>query len=88
MSQVWTARVANLPGVKTTVVLKVIQPSLFKYPAVEDFWPEAYMNPEDLAHEEAYAYDHLVHKQGRCIPYFFGIHTVRFIPDALLSSTH
>lgn len=73
-SQVWTA-VGTFAGAQTTVVLKIIQPSMCRYPS-NDMWPGNYLFPEDLAREEASAYNELEHKQGLFIPYFFGLHTV------------
>jgi hypothetical protein len=81
-SQVWTA-VVDVPGEQTTVVLKIIQPSMCRYPEVDYHygWEHDYIFPQTLAVKEASAYSRLQHMQGRCIPYFFGLHTVRTIPD-------
>ncbi|KAJ7664707.1 hypothetical protein B0H17DRAFT_1091696 [Mycena rosella] len=79
LSQVWTA-VGEFPGAngepQTTVVLKIIQPSMCRYPAVDDIWRDNYIFPEDFAVEEEWAYNHLADKQGLSIPYFFGLHTI------------
>ncbi|KAJ6532673.1 hypothetical protein DFH09DRAFT_1370174 [Mycena vulgaris] len=45
LSQVWTAVVE---GTRTTLVLKIIQPSMCRYPSPDRCWSE-YMVPEDLA---------------------------------------
>ncbi|KAJ7629493.1 hypothetical protein DFH06DRAFT_965347, partial [Mycena polygramma] len=76
-SQVWTA-VAESAGAQTTFVLKIIQPSMCCHPIVDHLWcrTNEYTFPEDLAHGEAWAYNRLQHKQGLCIPYFFGLHTI------------
>ncbi|KAJ7484082.1 hypothetical protein B0H11DRAFT_1196807 [Mycena galericulata] len=74
-SQVWTA-VAEVAGTQTTVVFKIIQPSMCEYPEADGCWQGNYLFPEDLAREEAWVYDRLVHKQGLSIPYFFGLHTI------------
>jgi hypothetical protein len=79
-SQVWTA-VVETPGAQrakeTTLVLKIIQPSMCPYPGVDDNWGLDYMFPEYIALQEAWVYNQLTHKQGLFIPYFFGMHTVR-----------
>ncbi|KAJ7609313.1 hypothetical protein DFH06DRAFT_1017149 [Mycena polygramma] len=69
MSQVWTA---GVEGTGTTLVLKIIQPSLCPYPAPDRCWT-MYEAPEDLARGEAWAYERIVHKQGLLVPYFFGL---------------
>ncbi|KAJ7500279.1 hypothetical protein B0H11DRAFT_2380359 [Mycena galericulata] len=74
-SQVWTA-VTELAGARTTVVLKIIQPSMCMYPELNDVWDRNYEFPENLAHEEAWVYDRLATKQGLYIPYFFGLQTI------------
>ncbi|KAJ7147404.1 hypothetical protein C8R43DRAFT_926228 [Mycena crocata] len=71
-SQVWTAIV---DGTSTTLALKIVQPSMCYYPEPDTCWSE-YEVPEDLAQGEAWSYDHLAHKQGRLVPYFFGIHKI------------
>ncbi|KAJ7510311.1 hypothetical protein B0H11DRAFT_1958457 [Mycena galericulata] len=72
MSQVWTAVVEETG---TTLVLKIIQPSMCDYPEADRPWTE-YMLPQDLATSEAWAYEHIAHKQGCLAPYFFGLHTM------------
>ncbi|KAJ7894039.1 hypothetical protein B0H13DRAFT_2526039 [Mycena leptocephala] len=78
-SQVWTA-VVETPGAQrakeTTLVLKIIQPSMCPYPGVDDNWGLDYMFPEYIALQEAWVYNQLTHKQGLFIPYFFGMHTI------------
>ncbi|KAJ7216320.1 hypothetical protein GGX14DRAFT_441150 [Mycena pura] len=73
MSQVWTA-VEEKTG--TTLVLKIIQPSMCPYPKVDRCW-SGYMEPADLAHREVWGYERLALKQGLLVPYFFGLDTVR-----------
>ncbi|KAJ6541510.1 hypothetical protein B0H19DRAFT_1239343 [Mycena capillaripes] len=79
LSQVWTALV-DLPhtpsAMQTRLVLKIVQPSLCPYPRVDDIWPGNYTFPEYMASREAWVYEQLKHKQGRFIPYFFGMHTI------------
>ncbi|KAJ6462380.1 hypothetical protein C8R47DRAFT_1225528 [Mycena vitilis] len=65
-SQVWKAEVVGAPTI--SLVMKVIQPSLCLYP-----WEEQYYKPWDLAHNETWVYQHLAHRQGLSIPYFFGL---------------
>ncbi|KAJ7936934.1 hypothetical protein B0H13DRAFT_2649327 [Mycena leptocephala] len=73
-SQVWTATVVGVP--ETCLVMKIIQPSLCLLPDPSNLhWREAYYDPRDLAHNEAWVYQKLVHRQGLSIPYFFGIIT-------------
>jgi len=78
LSQVWIALVDDdFPSaIQTRLVLKIIQPSLCPYPRVDDIWPGNYTFPEHMALQEAWAYNQLKHKQGRFIPYFFGMHTI------------
>ncbi|KAJ7619389.1 hypothetical protein FB45DRAFT_157525 [Roridomyces roridus] len=76
-SQVWTA-IAELPGgTPTTVVFKILQPSMCEYPEEADpyYWAD-YEFPGHLAEGEAWAYDHLAQKQGLLIPYFLGMRTI------------
>ncbi|KAJ7042898.1 hypothetical protein C8F04DRAFT_56368 [Mycena alexandri] len=71
-SQVWTATAVGVP--ETCLVMKIIQPSLCLLPDPSNIhWREAYYNPLDLAHNEAWVYRKLAHRQGLSIPYFFGI---------------
>ncbi|KAJ7509909.1 hypothetical protein B0H11DRAFT_1702755 [Mycena galericulata] len=72
-SQVWTAAVIGVP--ETYLVMKIIQPSLCFLPDPESnmHWREAYYNPLDLAHNEAWVYHTLAHRQGLSILYFFGV---------------
>ncbi|KAJ7216557.1 hypothetical protein GGX14DRAFT_605197 [Mycena pura] len=71
-SQVWTATVIGVP--ETRLVVKIIQPSLCFIPEPDNIhWCEAYYDPLDLAHNEAWVYQKLAHRQGLSIPYFFGI---------------
>ncbi|KAJ7798232.1 hypothetical protein B0H14DRAFT_2530441 [Mycena olivaceomarginata] len=71
-SQVWTATVIGVP--ETRLVTKIIQPSLCLLPDPSNIhWREAYYNPLDLAHNEAWVYQKLARRQGLSIPYFFGI---------------
>ncbi|KAJ6558117.1 hypothetical protein B0H19DRAFT_1149981 [Mycena capillaripes] len=76
-SQVWTA-VGDFAGAQTTVVFKIIQPSMCSLPHADDRWRRMYdyVFPEQFAREEAWVYKQLEHKQGLCIPYFFGLHTI------------
>ncbi|KAJ7738127.1 hypothetical protein B0H16DRAFT_1325573 [Mycena metata] len=72
LSQVWTAEVVGVPG--TSLVMKIIQPSLCPLPDPSNSkWREAYYDPLDLAHNEAWVYQMLAHRQGLSIPYFFGL---------------
>ncbi|KAJ6580696.1 hypothetical protein B0H19DRAFT_1228302 [Mycena capillaripes] len=59
----------------TTLVLKIIQPSMCPYPKADRCW-SGYMKPADLAHREAWGYERLAHKQGHLVPYFFGLDTI------------
>lgn len=86
-SQVWTA-VGEFSDAQTTIVLKIIQPSMCRYPAVDDAWINDYVFAENLAREEAWVYSQLLHKQGLCVPYFFGLHTVRSIVRHLPRTSH
>ncbi|KAJ6631568.1 hypothetical protein B0H10DRAFT_2207201 [Mycena sp. CBHHK59/15] len=71
-SQVWTATVIGVP--ETCLVMKIIQPSLCLLPdPFNSHWREAYYDPLDLAHNEAWVYQKLAHRQGLSIPYFFGL---------------
>ncbi|KAJ6466353.1 hypothetical protein C8R45DRAFT_1219451 [Mycena sanguinolenta] len=71
-SQVWTAKVVDVPA--TCLVMKVIQPSLCLRPDSEDlYWFDAYYDPFDVAHNEAWIYGQLAQIQGLSIPYFFGV---------------
>ncbi|KAJ7648177.1 hypothetical protein DFH06DRAFT_1300494 [Mycena polygramma] len=92
---VWTA---GVEGTGTTLVLKIIQPSLCPYPAPDRCWT-MYEAPEDLARGEAWAYKRIVHKQGLLVPYFFGLDqittpsgepvwvlTLEYIPPMTLAS--
>ncbi|KAJ6467984.1 hypothetical protein C8R47DRAFT_810583 [Mycena vitilis] len=72
LSQVWTAVVLETG---TTLVLKIIQPSMCPYPAPDRCW-SLYQEPEDLALREAWAYERIAHKQGILVPYFFGLHKI------------
>jgi hypothetical protein len=80
LSQVWTA-VVEAPGAhrakETTLVLKIIQPSMCPYPRADGNWALDYIFPEYTALRETWVYNQLTHKQGLFIPYFFGMHTVR-----------
>ncbi|KAJ7194611.1 hypothetical protein GGX14DRAFT_377846 [Mycena pura] len=79
-SQVWTAVVegfgAARSATQTTLVLKIIQPSMCPYFDIDDNWVGNYTFPEYTARLEAMVYDRLANKQGLSIPYFFGIHTI------------
>ncbi|KAJ6573459.1 hypothetical protein DFH09DRAFT_1362096 [Mycena vulgaris] len=71
-SQVWTATVIGVP--ETCLVMKIIQPSLCLLPDPFNLhWREDYYDPLDLAHNEAWVYQKLAHRQGLSIPYFFGL---------------
>ncbi|KAJ7604623.1 hypothetical protein FB45DRAFT_850265 [Roridomyces roridus] len=75
-SQVWTA-VAELPGgARTTVVFKIIQPSMCEYPEdPRESW-DLYVFPQSRGKAETWAYERLAHKQGHLIPYFLGMHPI------------
>ncbi|KAJ7737785.1 hypothetical protein DFH07DRAFT_985358 [Mycena maculata] len=79
LSQVWTAG-AEFPDsdAKTTVVLKMFQPSMGSYPDADSLWHHDYVFSEAYARDEAWVYNlnRLEHKQGLSIPYFFGLHTI------------
>ncbi|KAJ7182420.1 hypothetical protein C8R43DRAFT_869126 [Mycena crocata] len=76
-SQVWTARIIptpESPAHETLLVLKIIQPSMCKYPTGDESWITGYNEvPEDLAQHEAWSYRHLADQQGSSVPYFFGL---------------
>jgi hypothetical protein len=91
LSQVWLAVVEEDPecdAAETFLVLKIIQPSMCPYPGIDDHWAFNYIFPERLASEEAEMYEQLAHKQGRAIPYFFGIHTVRLPYQNTFRTSH
>ncbi|KAJ7349358.1 hypothetical protein DFH08DRAFT_959510 [Mycena albidolilacea] len=71
-SQVWTAVCVDGPG--TCLVLKIIQPSICC--GILSDPTDEYYEPWDLAHNEAWVYQHLPHYQGLLIPYFFGLSTI------------
>ncbi|KAJ7136309.1 hypothetical protein C8R43DRAFT_1072401 [Mycena crocata] len=70
-SQVWLAELLTMP--ETIFALKIIQPSMCDLP---EFGLSGYRDPHDLAEGEAWGYEHLKGQQGRCVPYFFGIHNI------------
>ncbi|KAJ7199626.1 hypothetical protein GGX14DRAFT_661517 [Mycena pura] len=71
-SQVWTAVCVDEP--ETCLVLKIIQPSICC--GIPPDPMDEYYEPWDLAHNEAWVYQHLPHCQGLLIPYFFGLSTI------------
>ncbi|KAJ7110285.1 hypothetical protein C8R43DRAFT_1042524 [Mycena crocata] len=79
-SQVWTARVIPTFGStapEAMVVLKIVQPSMCKYPTGDESWIYDYNEVlEDLAEHEAWSYHNLAEQQGSCVPYFFGKHEI------------
>ncbi|KAJ6602900.1 hypothetical protein B0H10DRAFT_2080108 [Mycena sp. CBHHK59/15] len=70
-SQVWTARIVAAP--ETTLIFKIIQPSMCY---CDGEWKND-VHPDDLAGNEAWAYEHLKEKQGLYVPYFFGFHQIK-----------
>ncbi|KAJ7127259.1 hypothetical protein C8R43DRAFT_1028185, partial [Mycena crocata] len=70
-SQVWLAEVVTMP--ETIFALKIIQPSMCDLP---EWGLDGYRDPHDLAEDEAWGYEQLKSQQGRCVPYFFGIHNI------------
>jgi hypothetical protein len=71
-SQVWTATIVGVP--ETCLVMKIIQPSHCLLPDPSNLhWRQDYYDPLDLAHNEAWVYQKLAHRQGLSIPYFFGL---------------
>ncbi|KAF7357626.1 hypothetical protein MSAN_01359100 [Mycena sanguinolenta] len=81
-SQVWTAKVVNVPS--THLVMKIIQPSLCFRPDPSDpHWFHAYDDPYDLAHNEAWVYQQLARLQGHSIPYFFGVFEITTPSDEI-----
>ncbi|KAI0056459.1 hypothetical protein BV25DRAFT_1921001 [Artomyces pyxidatus] len=87
-SEVWIARVvsptsgASDPSQPSDrVVLKFIQPSMLKFPSVEQAkrtneWKESYYPPKYLASREDGMYHVLQLAQGFAVPYYFGVHQV------------
>ncbi|KAJ7719035.1 hypothetical protein B0H16DRAFT_1739631 [Mycena metata] len=64
----------HFTSLRTSLVMKIIQPSLCPLPDPSNSkWREAYYNPLGLAHNEAWVYQMLAHRQGLSIPYFFGL---------------
>ncbi|KAJ7062375.1 hypothetical protein C8F01DRAFT_1082875 [Mycena amicta] len=74
-SQVWTAECIDDPG--TCLALKIIQPSICR--SIPEHPIDEYYDPWDLAHNEAWVYQHLPHYQGLLIPYFFGLSTEAWV---------
>ncbi|KAK7026637.1 hypothetical protein R3P38DRAFT_2624502 [Favolaschia claudopus] len=70
-SQVWTAVCVED---ETQLVLKILQPSICR--GIPWDHRDEYFDPRDLAHNEAWVYQHLPHIQGTLIPYFFGLSTI------------
>ncbi|KAK6967108.1 hypothetical protein R3P38DRAFT_3244693 [Favolaschia claudopus] len=71
-SQVWTAVCVEISA--TQLVLKIIQPSICR--GIPWDHRDEYFDPWDLAHNEAWVYQHLPHIQGTLIPYFLGFSTI------------
>ncbi|KAJ7070175.1 PAP2 superfamily-domain-containing protein [Mycena amicta] len=71
-SQVWRAECIDDPG--TCLALKIIQPSICR--GIAEHPIDEYYDPWDLAHNEAWVYQHLPHYQGLLIPYSSGLSTI------------
>ncbi|KAJ7609382.1 hypothetical protein DFH06DRAFT_1376445, partial [Mycena polygramma] len=74
-SQVWRAVPLGAP--ETSLVMKIIQPSLCHFPLPDEDWMGDNHRPEHLARHEAWVYQAFASKQGSLIPYFFGLHTIK-----------
>ncbi|KAJ7609360.1 hypothetical protein DFH06DRAFT_1485836 [Mycena polygramma] len=74
-SQVWRAVPRGAP--ETSLVMKIIQPSLCYFPLPDEDWMGDNHRPEHLARHEAWVYQAFASKQGSLIPYFFGLHTIK-----------
>ncbi|KAJ6462374.1 hypothetical protein C8R47DRAFT_1202209 [Mycena vitilis] len=73
-SQVWRAVPVGAPG--TSLVMKILQPSLCEFPHPDEDWLGDHHRPEHLARHEAWVYQAFASKQGSLIPYFFGLHSI------------
>ncbi|KAJ6462377.1 hypothetical protein C8R47DRAFT_1225525 [Mycena vitilis] len=73
-SQVWRAVPLGAPD--TSLVMKIIQPSLCYFPLPDEDWLGDNHRPQHLAEHEAWVYKAFASKQGSLIPYFFGLHTI------------
>lgn len=101
ISEIWKARLtpaliyntiepdeAEDPCTPTSVIVKLVQPSMIPFPTRLDDIPDV----DQMARSEAAAYDLLSDLQGTSMPYFFGKQPVRtiswFIRWQLLNSVN